>query len=76
MLDSPASTPNSRPEHRYARTAAGIFLLADAAIHAYQALGADVAFLAGGFIATAAGTTAGAYLLFTPRRGSAGFLAT
>jgi hypothetical protein len=71
MLDSPASTPNSRAEHRYWRTAAGILLLADAAIHAYEILGADVAFLIGGFTATAAGTAAGAYLLFTraPRLG-------
>lgn len=71
MLDSPASTPNSRPELRSWRVLAGILLLATAAIHAYEVLGADVAFLIGGFIAAAAGTAAGAYLLFTraPRLG-------
>jgi hypothetical protein len=49
--------------------------VADAAIHAYEILGADVAFLVGGFIATAAGTAAGAYLLFTRAPGWAGFSA-
>jgi hypothetical protein len=71
MLGSPASTPEGRAEHRSWRALAGILLLADAAIHAYEVVGADVAFLIGGFIATAAGTAAGAYLLFTraPRLG-------
>jgi hypothetical protein len=71
MLDSPVSTPDSRPELRSWRVFAGILLLAIAVIHIYEALGADGAFLVGGFIACAAGTTAGATLLFTraPRLG-------
>ncbi|WP_406471456.1 hypothetical protein OH738_39885 [Streptomyces hirsutus] len=71
MLDSPASTPRGRAEHGGARVVAAVLLLADAGIHAYEVLAADVPFLIGGFLATAVGTTVGALLLLTrgPRLG-------
>ncbi|CAM5730919.1 hypothetical protein SHIRM173S_10945 [Streptomyces hirsutus] len=71
MLDSPASTPQGRAEHGGARALAAVLLLADAGIHAYEVIDADVPFLIGGFIATAVGTTVGALLLLTrgPRLG-------
>lgn len=70
-LDSPASTPQGRAEHGGARVVAGVLLLVDAGIHAYEVVDADVPFLVGGFIATAVGTAAGALLLLTrgPRLG-------
>ncbi|MBP0457130.1 hypothetical protein [Streptomyces montanisoli] len=48
-----------------------MLLLIDAGIHAYEVIDADVPFLVGGFIATAVGAVAGAYLLLTsgPRLG-------
>lgn len=71
MLDSPASTPHGRAEHGGARVLAGVLLLADAGIHAYEVIDADVPFLVVGFLATAVGTAAGALLLLTraPRLG-------
>ncbi|WP_406729222.1 hypothetical protein WJ438_38270 [Streptomyces sp. GD-15H] len=53
------------------RVLAGVLLLADAGIHAYEVIDADVPFLIGGFIATVVGAAAGALLLLTrgPRLG-------
>lgn len=53
------------------RVLAGALLLADAGIHVYEVIDADVPFLIGGFIATVVGTAADALLLLTrgPRLG-------
>ncbi|GAB3169520.1 hypothetical protein [Streptomyces incanus] len=71
MLDSPASTPRGRAEHGGARVLAAVLLLADAGIHVYEVIDADVPLLIGGFTATVVGTAAGALLLLTrgPRLG-------
>lgn len=69
-LDSPQRVPTGRAEHRMARVAGAALLVIAAGLHVYEYFGAPLS-LAALFIASAAGTVAGAVLLLAkaPRLG-------
>ncbi|PZS37842.1 MAG: hypothetical protein DLM62_17020 [Pseudonocardiales bacterium] len=70
-LDSPERIPTGRAEHRMARVAGAALLVIAAGLHIYEYFGASPLSLAALFIASAAGTVAGAVLLLAkaPRLG-------